>query len=244
MWSVVPPVIGSVSEQGQTASFRRVLVVDDRSSFGLTLRRRLKELGLTSVGMAQTDALDLTASSWRGVDLVLLDALDIGLQQTDPTRSRLVCLDVLERIADAAAPTGRGPVIVLYSTAMARPEVNIPVRQAKGAAAFYNAFTLYDELASIVEGRFIAQVTPPSVADWAALDPRLPVGADVAGAHQMMRTHARSWEQIWRDGAPFDKAAQVWISRNVLPLLDSPGGGYALAVDVVRRISGLPFALV
>jgi hypothetical protein len=213
-------------------------VIDDRSSFGLTLRRRLTELEISSVGMAHADALKLETSTWSGIDVVLLDALDIGIQQTDPTQSRLVCLDLL-----GAIPMSESPVVV-YSTAMARPEVNIPVRQVGRANAFYDAFTVYDQLASIVRGRFDAQVPPPTDSDWLALDPRLPVGADIAGAHQLMRTHARSWEQIWRADAPFDKAAQVWISRNVLPLLGSPKGGYALAVNVVRRIAGLPFSLV
>jgi hypothetical protein len=218
---------------------KRVAVIEDRSSFGLALRRRLDDLGLASIGMPHGQALGLKLSTWANVDLVLLDALDIGLQQSDPTQSRLVSLDLLHHI-----PSG-GPAIVVYSTAMARPEVNIPVRGPGRAQAFYDAFSLYDRLPSICAGKFPDEVPPPTKTDWSALDPRLPVGADVAGAHQLIRTHGRSWEQIWREGAPFDKAAQVWISRNVLPLLGSPaGGGYALAVNVVRRISGLPFTLV
>jgi hypothetical protein len=218
---------------------RRVAVIDDRSSFGLALQRRLDELGLASIDMPHGQALSLKLSTWANVDLVLLDALDIGLQQSDPTRSRLVSLDLLHHIPS------NGPAIVVYSTAMARPEINIPVRGPGRAQAFYDAFSLYDHLPTIATGKYPGQVQAPTKGDWSALDPRLPVGADVAGAHQLMRTHARSWEQIWREGAPFDKAAQVWISRNVLPLLGNPaGGGYALAVNVVRRISGLPFNLV
>jgi hypothetical protein len=218
---------------------RRVAIIEDRSSFGLALRRRLDDLGMASISMPHGESLDLDPQIWSGVDLVLLDALDIGIQQSDPSQSRLISLDLLDRI-----PVG-GPEVVVYSTAMSRPEVNIPLRGQHRASAFYDAFALYDHLEAISRGELSGQVELPSAADWAALDPRLPEGVDVAGAHQRIRTHERSWEQIWKVAAPFDKAAQVWISRNVLPLLGSPpGGGYALAVNVVRRISGLPYSLI
>jgi hypothetical protein len=217
----------------------RAAIIEDRSSFGLALRRRLDGLGLASISMPHQESLDLDQEVWSGVDLVLLDALDIGIQQSDPSKSRLVSLDLLDRIPIS------GPQVVVYSTAMAQPEVNIPLRGHGRAAAFYNAFALYDNLKNIQSGEFTGQVDEPSTSDWAQLDPRLPPGANVVGAHQRIRTHERSWEQIWKVEAPFDKAAQVWISRNILPLLGNPdGGGYALAVNVVRRISGLPFTLL
>jgi hypothetical protein len=217
---------------------KRVAIIEDRSSFGLALRRRLDDLGMASISIPHSESLDLRKAVWSEIDFVLLDALDIGIQQSDPSLSRLVSLDVLDRI-----PTG-GPEVVVYSTAMAQPEVNIPLRGQRRASAFYDAFALFDHLEAISRREFSGQVDEPTINDWARLDPRLPVGVDVASAHQRIRTHERSWEQVWRERAPFDKAAQMWISRNVLPILGNPeGGGYAMAVSVVRRIAGLPFTL-
>lgn len=66
----------------------------------------------------------------------------------------------------------------------------------------------------------------------------------MAAAHQRIQEHDRAWRQIWDADAPFDKAAQVWITRNVLPLLGvSSSGGYRVAIEVIRRVAGLPYQL-
>ncbi len=220
---------------------RRVIVVEDRSSFGPALVTRLRELGLECRWVTPERSKELAQSVWKAADLVLLDALDIGLQQSDGSRSRLESLDLLEQLdgIDGCAD------VVVYSTAMQRPEVNIPVRGLGSASAFYDVSRLTAHLREIVAGNYRDQVAAPSLEDWQALDRRLTPMADVAGAHQAMRRHDRSWRQVWDDHARFDKAAQVWISRNVLPLLGNPErGGYSLAVDVVRKVSGLPFRLI
>jgi hypothetical protein len=220
---------------------KRVMVIEDRSSFGPALIAQLRRMDVDAKWLTHSEALHLESLAWRRVDLVLLDAFDIDMQQTDRTRSRLASLDLLDRSLQAACPSD----VVVYSTAMRRPEVNIPLRDIGGAAAFFDVNGLAENLATIVDGRYEGQVSPPTPEDWRLLDRRLTPAADVAGAHQKMRTHDRAWRQVWDQYAPFDKAAQVWINRNVLPLLGSPeGGGYAMAVNVVRRISGLPFTLV
>lgn len=216
---------------------RQVVVVEDRASFGPSMVREVSRRGLTCQWITHDQALGAGPDRWTDVDLILLDAFDIGAQQSDPTRSRLASLDVMVDLPP-------GPLVVVYSTAMQRPEVNIPLRGPGRAVAFYEVFNLPDQLDGIVAGVFEGQVPPPTAADFKELDPRLPYGADVAGAHRRMQTHPRSWRQIWDEHAPFDKAAQVWISRNILPLLGSPdGGGYGMAVNVVRRVAGLPFRL-
>ncbi len=216
---------------------RSVVVVEDRASFGPSLVRELTRRNVACQWVTHGDALARRPAAWTGVDLVLLDAFDLGAQQSDRTRSRLASLDVL-----AGLPVE--PTVVVYSTAMRRPEANIPLRGPGRAAAFYEVFDLPDQLDGILLGQYGGQVPSPTASDFVALDPRLPPGADVAAAHQQIQRHPRSWRQIWDDRAPFDKAAQVWINRNILPVLGSPpGGGYAMAVNVIRRVAGLPFRL-
>ena len=216
---------------------KHVVVIEDRASFGPSMVREVSRRGLPCQWITHDQALSAGPDRWAEVALVLLDAFDIGAQQSDPTRSRLASLDVMVELPP-------GPPVVVYSTAMSRPEVNIPLRGPGRAAGFYDVFSLTDQLDSIIAGELHGQVPPPADGDYKELDPRLPVGADGAGAHRRMQTHPRSWRQIWDEHAPFDKAAQVWISRNVLPLLGSPdGGGYGMAVNVVRRVAGLPFRL-
>jgi hypothetical protein len=220
---------------------RRVMVIEDRSSFGPALIAQLRSMDVEAKWVTHSEALQLEAPAWRYLDLILLDAFDIDVQQSDRTRSRLASLDLLGHLAVVACPAD----VVVYSTAMRRPEVNIPLRGVGGAAAFFDLAGLTEHLATIVDGRYVGEVLPPTPEDWRCLDRRLTPAADVSGAHQKMRTHDRAWRQVWDQYAPFDKAAQVWINRNVLPLLGAPdGGGYAMAVNVVRRIAGLPFNLV
>jgi hypothetical protein len=144
-----------------------------------------------------------------------------------------------------AIPAASRPRIVCYSTAMARPEVNIPLRGAGVGDGFYDVAGVVDQLDAIAVGEMPNQVPLPGPDDWAALDPGLPVGADVAAAHQRMQDHERAWRQIWDAEAPFDRTAQMWISRNILPLLGlSSTDGYRIARTVVRKVAGLPFRLI
>ena len=56
-----------------------------------------------------------------------------------------------------------------------------------------------------------------------------------------MRSRPDTWRLIYDDRAPFSKAAQMWITRRVLPVLGvDPGVGYRVAVDVVRQVAQLP----
>lgn len=218
------------------------VVVDDRLSFAPMLARRVEREGASVRCAAHSAALVERGGVLEGLgprDLVLLDALDIGAQQEDPRASRLQSLDVLERIA---RQRGRAPRVVVYSTAMADPAVNIPLRSRTARVeAYYDVVSLLDSLPSVMAGSYPGQVPAPSEADFVALDPGLTSAADVGAAHQHMRGRPIVWEQVWNPAAPFDRAAQRWISRNVLPLLAVPSSaGYALAVNVVRRVAGLP----
>ena len=218
------------------------VVVDDRMSFAPMLGRRLERCGANVRCTSHAPLLRDPRPVLCGLgpdDVVLVDALDVGARQDDPRATRLGSLDVLELLAASADP---GPRVVVYSTAMADPTVNIPLRSRVGRAdAYYDVVALLDELSAVVGGSYPAQVAPPSAADFSALDPDLTPAADVGAAHQRMRVRDLIWEQVWNPAAPFDRAAQRWISRNVLPLLSLPtSAGYALAVDVVRRVSGLP----
>ena len=176
----------------------KAIVIEDRGTFGPALVRQLEPLGVQARWIPHPVAADLGAATWASVPLVLLDALDLSSQQDDRRRSRLTSLDVLAAIA--RVPRQDRPRVVVYSTHMAKPEVNIPLRGAEVADAFY----------------------------------------DVA-AHQLMRTHERTWRQVWDPDAAFDKAAQVWVRRNVLAPLHAESAGYNMAVEVVRRIAGLPY---
>jgi hypothetical protein len=181
----------------------------------------------------------MALADWGGADLVLLDALDLSSQQDDRTRSRLASLDLLERLEEL--PVSARPRVVVYSTHMAAPEVNIPLRQAGVADAFYNLAVLWQHVGDVLQGAGGHQVEPPSDGDWARLHPRLTSATDVARLHQRMRRHDRAWRQVWLDQAPFDRAAQLWIHRNVLDLLGPDVRTYRMAIDVTRRVAGLPY---
>jgi hypothetical protein len=217
----------------------KAVVVEDRGTFGPALVRRLQPLGVQAHWIPHPVALEAATVTWSQVPMVLLDALDLSSQQDDHTRSRLSSLDLIERMA--YLPADRRPLIVAYSTQMARPEVDIPLRRSGSVAAFYEVAALVDCLPQIVLGRFPDQVAPPSEADWDSLHPGLRPASDVASAHQLMRKHDRAWRQVWDHDAPFDKAAQVWIRRNVLGLLGLATSGYGVAVEVTRRLAGLPY---
>jgi hypothetical protein len=226
----------------------KAIVIEDRGTFGPALVRQLEPMGVQARWIPHPVAADLGPATWASVPLVLLDALDLPSQQDDHTRSRLSSLDVLESVA--RVPRGEGPRTVVYSTHMAKPEVNIPLRGAGVASGFYDVGALLEHLAHIVLAvqsaptgavRLDGQVPAPDPADWASLHPDLPACADVGAAHQLMRTHERTWRQVWDPDAAFDKAAQVWVRRNVLPALGAESAGYNMAVEVVRKLAGLPY---
>jgi hypothetical protein len=225
----------------------KAIVIEDRGTFGPALVRQLEPLGVQARWIPHPIAAELAPATWASAPLVLLDALDLSSQQDDHTRSRLTSLDVLESVARVPAPAT--PRVVVYSTHMAKPEVNIPLRGAKVAEGFYDVGALLEHLPAIVQAtqrrgdlaHIAGQVRAPEPADWAALHPDLPAYADVVAAHQLMRTHARTWRQVWDPDATFDKAAQVWVRRNVLSALGAPSAGYNMAVEVVRKVAGLPY---
>jgi hypothetical protein len=218
----------------------RPLVVEDRAGFGSSLRGQLIGLGIGADWLTHPAALAREPGEWATRSLVLLDALDLSSQQDDPSCSRLASLDVLEQVR--RLPPARRPVVVVYSTDMARPEVSIALRSWGVASAFYELQVLVRELrAVVVGGARDHQVPAPTAEDWRALHPQLEVGADVAAIHQLMRSHERVWRQVWMSDAPFDRAAMMWIRRNVLRRV-GPGAGYRAAIDIARKVAGLPRA--
>jgi hypothetical protein len=217
----------------------KAIVIEDRGTFGPALVRQLEPMGVQARWIPHPVAADLVTPTWSSVPLVLLDALDLSSQQDDHTRSRLTSLDVLASVARLPRP--QRPRIVVYSTHMAKPEVNIPLRGSGVAQGFYDVGALLEHLGGIVVGQLHGQVPAPEPADWASLHPDLHPCADVVAAHQLMRTHERTWRQVWDAHAAFDKAAQVWVRRNVLPSLGAESAGYNMAVEVVRKLAGLPY---
>jgi hypothetical protein len=235
----------------------KAIVIEDRGTFGPALVRQLEPLGVQARWIPHPVAADLAPATWASVPLVLLDALDLSSQQDDRSRSRLTSLDVLESVARGPPPDT--PRVVVYSTHMAKPEVNIPLRGARVAAGYYEVGALIEHLSAIVTAahqpgrapagspagrprhRLPGQVPEPVPADWLALHPDLPVCADVVVAHQLMRTHPRTWRQVWDPTAAFDKAAQVWVRRNVLGALGAESASYNMAIEVVRKLAGLPY---
>lgn len=220
----------------------RALIVEDRASFAPLVCRSLRDLGIDCRSISHPRAVSILGDTWEQLDLVLLDALDLSSQQDDPRASRLTSLDVLDRLANSG---GDRPVVVSYSTSMDRPEIHLPMWTHAAVDACFDAVSLLDHLGSIVEGRLDRGAQPaPTPATWHALEPDLPTCAQLAPAHQLIRRHERAWRQIWDSQAPFDKAAQVWITRNVLPLLGlSSSHGYGVARSTIRRIAGLPYRL-
>lgn len=220
----------------------KAVIIEDRGSFGPALARQLERLGVAARWVPHSMAAQTPIDALAASDLVFLDALDLARQQADPTQSRLASLDLLFRLAEAGHTAA--PVVVVYSTAMDRPAINIPLRQTPVSCSYFTVDQLTERLGAIVTGDRSAGTPAPTPADWRALHPDLPVGADVASAHQRIQDHARAWRQIWDADAGFDKAAQVWITRNVLPLLGvAPSGGYRVAIEVIRKVSGLPYQL-
>jgi hypothetical protein len=216
----------------------RPLVVEDRAGFGSSLRSQLIRLGVEADWLTHPAALARPAGQWAKRPLVLLDALDLSSQQDDDSCSRLASLDVLEQVRKL--PADRRPVVVVYSTDMARPEVNIPLRSWGVASAFFELRVLVTHLRDVlVGGDHSHQVAAPVEGDWHDLHPQLAVGADVASIHQLMRSNERVWRQVWMYDAPFDRAAMMWIRRNVLRRV-GPAAGYRSAIDVARKVAGLP----
>jgi hypothetical protein len=225
---------------GEEPVDRRAVVIEDRGTFGPALARQLAARGRPARWVPHPFAVDLDPSCWANASLVFLDALDLSSQQEDPTRSRLASLDLLQQFA--ALPAGERPRVVVYSTHMAKPEINIPLRRPGSAVAFYEVQDLMDHLDDIVLGRYPGQVPPPTPDDWATLHPSLHARSDVAAAHQAMRRREGAWRLVWDDRAGYDKAIQVWIRRNVVSLLDVEARGYGIAVEVTRKLAGLPYA--
>jgi hypothetical protein len=232
----------------------KAIVIEDRGTFGPALVRQLEPLGVQARWIPHPVAADLAPATWASVPLVLLDALDLSSQQDDRSRSRLTSLDVLASVARVPPPDT--PLVVVYSTHMAKPEVNIPLRGARVAEGYYEVGSLIEHLPAIVTAaqrtiagapaappgpRLPGQVPAPAPADWTALHPDLPPCADVVVAHQLMRTHPRTWRQVWDPTAAFDKAAQVWVRRNVLGALGAESASYNMAIEVVRKVAGLPY---
>jgi hypothetical protein len=216
----------------------RTVVVEDRGTFGPTLKGQLADRGVEVRWLPHPSAETVTAPQWANVDLVMLDAVDLSSQQDDARRSRLASLDILERITEV--PDAVRPRVVVYSTHMTAPEVNIPLRQVPGADAFYELGDLWNHLDEVLAGDHAHQAPPPTKGDWARLHAKLTPDVDVAAVHQLMRRNERAWEQVWQAKAPFDRAAQVWIQRNVVVRLGPGVRSYRTAVDVTRKVAGLP----
>lgn len=232
---------GGLPARGGTrrGSDLRPLVVEDRVGFGTSLRARLAPLGVQADWVTHPDTANWGPDRWEARPLVLLDALDLSSQQDDRTRSRMASLDVLSTIREL--PGSRRPTVLVYSTDMARPEVHLPLRAWGVVDGLFVLGSLVKGLPAIVRsGDRSGQVPPPTRQDWSRLHPKLAPGADVATIHQLMRRNERVWRQVWLADAPFDRAAMMWIRRNVLPLL-GPGTGYRVAIDVTRKIAGLPY---
>ena len=225
----------------------KAIVIEDRGTFGPALVRQLEPLGVQARWIPHPVAASLGPETWASAPLVLLDALDLSSQQDDPTRSRLTSLDILESVGRVPAPNT--PRVIVYSTHMGKPEVNIPLRGARVAEAFYDVKDLLDHLPAVVlaaqdntsMAELPGQVPTPVPADWAALHPDLPACADVVAAHQLMRGHDRTWRQVWDADATFDKAVQVWVHRRVMTVMGAENFGYSMAIEVVRKIAGLPY---
>ena len=201
--------------------------------------RALQPLGVQPRWLPHLLAYGEPDTTWATPGLILLDACDLDAQQGDPTCSRLAALDIIDLLS--AVPPAQRPRVVCYSAGMEAPELNIPLRQNEIAEAFYEADRIIPNLGSIIHRTYDGQVRAPEATDFALLDPNLPAHADLAAAHQKIRQHERAWRVIWDDDMPFDKAAQVWITRNILPLLGlSSSDGYAVAKKVIRQMAGLP----
>lgn len=236
---------GTCPKSARFLGVTSAVIVEDRGSFGPALARQLERHGVGARWIPHAVALAQQAETLAGADLVLIDALDLDRQQSDPTQSRLASLDLLFQLASSSPP--QRPRVVVYSTVMHRPELNIPLRQAGVEASFFDVKALTANVGGIALAERLddVQVPKPTVDDWHALHPDLPVGSAVAAAHQRIREHERAWRQIWDPDAAFDKAAQVWVSRNVLPLLDlSSASGYRVAIEVIRKVAGLPYKLL
>ena len=172
-----------------------------------------------------------------GMDLLLVDAFDRDQTQDQPTRSALRCLDVLEVVGDL--PVEHRPVVVAYSTAMRSPALRATMHSTGVVAATYTPPDLLEHLAEVLAGRYPGAVDPPSLEDWRSVHPAVRPGADLARLHRCMEANERAWRIVVDPGAPFDQAAQKWITRHILPwLTDAEHPSYRVAVDITRKIAG------
>lgn len=224
-----------------------VVLVEDRPSMLETMAGKLERLGGTHRTWAPPHTLDparlhpparaRAIELLRRADLVFVDAYDRDLAQDDPTASRLVGLAVVDLVG--ALDVEHRPIVVAYSTAMAQPALHITMRCRPIVTAAFTAAGLLDALPDVLTGNFTGALPPPLPQDWKSVHPDLRPGADLAELHQRMAGNERAWRLVWDRDAPFDQAAQKWITRQILPWLsDGDRPSYRVAVDVTRSIAG------
>lgn len=223
----------------------RYMLIEDRLSYvkavQTTLHRAQVSIGqgdLTVQSHRHALAAPSTDAQFSSAELVMLDACDYDSQQEDPTASRFSALDLCERIAGLTDP----PRVVVYSTSMSRPEVNIPVREYSFVRACLDHNELLSYLPQLVRGEsVVGRIPPPGASDYRDLGvgPR----AQVAAAYHLIRTRPDAWELVWRPTmtkAP--DATREWINDRIRPLLDISTPNYKPAIEVIKRVAGLPVA--
>lgn len=225
---------------GRMDGFRSVWVLDDAIAVVYDFVRHAAGSGTRVVPLSprEVDA-DLPGRLADGeVDLLLVDAWDVVRQQHDRSQSRLATsLDALELVRQM--PPSQRPTVVGYSAMMDRAEVAVPILQA-GADAVFVLERLTWSMPQVLGGDFSGR-RELTAGDWDSLG--LTDRAEVVEAHQLCRRHPRSWEQIWDGEATFDRAAQMFMRRNLLPLLPTPSGEaatYRHVRRVLRTLSCLP----
>jgi hypothetical protein len=222
----------------QPAATRRLVVVEDRVAYRNHLLRALGGIRPTLPTSSLSHGEFLGLGAWRALgagDIVLLDVCDIGGQQEHPEESRLRSLDICDRLSTCESY----PVVYAYSVFMERPEINVPVREYPFVKAAFDHAGLLDVLGDVVGGTAKGTVAPPGSDDYRMLG--LPPTAQVAAAHQLMRTREDAWSLVWRRHHPAPAArTRAWINTYVRDLLDLPEGTYRRIVGLMQRVAGLP----
>lgn len=216
-----------------------LVMVEDRVSLARALTRRVMEESPNHrlVCLDHEEAIEPPAERALGrADVIVVDCKDRGRQQVDPSASQLASLDVLDRLSAMGSPAR----VYTYSTDMAQPAVNIPIREYPIVLGSLTVPQLLVGLPDMLAGKSPeAQVPPPVDADY----DRLQVGreAKVASAHQLMKRRPDAWELIWQrwPAAP-TRATRAWVNRNVGPLLDANRSDCRHVVSVLRTVAGLP----
>lgn len=237
---------------------KRLLLVDDSSAvFGERVNdysglRGLTDLRHPSWVLKRLADPQEAAALLRPYQVMVIDAFwhdrDVHEDPVWPHErpaSRFVALEIVGALR--RIPSGDRPIVVVFSSLMDRPEVNIPLWERRFVvAARYRACDLLAELedgtpviSKVARGEVPQAWRDPVDDDYATLD--LTPGAHIARLVETFLADGRLWYRAATKRTPPGHTTEA-VSKAIGRLSNSAGlggGGSTRAVNLVRRVTRL-----